>query len=132
MMTVTCIPMLLGLAVDDTIHFINHSQLEFMRTRSYAESTRRVFVSVGTALFLTSSVLILCFSAYLISAAKMFINMGYLVAAGILAALLADYFITPVLLKWAKPFGRETSEEPKKHGRVAGRPVPAMPAKGDI
>ena len=107
MMTVTCIPMLLGLAVDDTIHFINHSQLEFTRTRSYAESTRRVFFSVGTALFLTSTVLILCFSAYLISAAKVFVNMGYLVTAGILAALLADYFITPVLLNWLQPFGRE-------------------------
>lgn len=107
MMTVTCIPMLLGLAVDDTIHFINHSQLEFTRTRSYAESTRRVFVSVGAALFLTSTVLILCFSAYLLSAAKVFVNMGYLVAAGILAALLTDYFITPVLLNWVRPFGEK-------------------------
>jgi uncharacterized protein len=33
--------------------------------------------------------------------------MGYLVAASILAALLADYFITPVLLNWAQPFGKE-------------------------
>ncbi len=114
MMTVTCIPMLLGLAVDDTIHFINHSQLEFSRTGSYAESTRRVFFSVGTALFLTSTVLILCFSAYLISAAKVFVNMGYLVAAGILAALLADYFITPVLLNWVQPFGKEKAVEAKQ------------------
>jgi hypothetical protein len=108
MMTVTIIPMLLGLAVDDTIHFINHSQLEFMRTRNYRESTRRVFITVGTALFLTSLVLILNFSVYLASAAKVFINMGFLVAAGILAALAADYFVTPVLLAWLRPFGEET------------------------
>jgi len=132
MMTVTCIPMLLGLAVDDTIHFINHSQLEFMRTRSYAESTRRVFVSVGTALFLTSTVLILCFSAYLVSAAKVFVNMGYLVAAGILAALLADYFITPVLLNWARPFGREASVERKIHAPLTGTVAAALTAKADI
>ena len=43
---------------------------------------------------------------YSISAAKVFVNMGYLVAAGILAALLADDFITPVLLNWARPFGK--------------------------
>jgi hypothetical protein len=114
MMTVTCIPMLLGLAVDDTIHFINHSQLEFMRTRNYAESTRRVFFSVGTALFLTSTVLILCFSAYLISAAKVFVNMGYLVTIGILAALLADYFITPVMLNWVQPFGKEQTVDARQ------------------
>ena len=70
MMTVTCIPMLLGLAMDDTIYFIEYSPLEYMRTGSYAESKRRVFVSVGTALFLFSTLLMLCFSACLISGAN--------------------------------------------------------------
>ena len=109
MMTVTIIPMLLGLAVDDTIHFINHSQLEFTRSGSYRESTRRVFVSVGTALFLTSLVLTLNFSVYLVSYARVFIHMGVLIAAGILAALAADYFVTPVLLRLFRPFGQETT-----------------------
>lgn len=110
MMTVTIIPMLLGLAVDDSIHFLNHSQLEFSRTGSYRESIRRVFGSVGTALLLTSLVLILCFSAYAASAAKVFVNMSYLVATGILAALAADYFVTPVLLNRLRPFGPERTE----------------------
>jgi predicted RND superfamily exporter protein len=107
MMTVTIMPMLLGLAVDDTIHFINHSQLEFTRTGDYRESTRRVFITVGTALFLTSLVLVLNFSVYMASVAKVFINMGILVGAGIVAALAADYFVTPVLLYWLQPFGEE-------------------------
>ena len=108
MMTVTVIPMLLGLAVDDTIHFISHSRLEFERTGNYHESICRVFLSVGTALFLTSTVLILCFSAYLASAANVFVNMGILVSAGIAAALAADYFVVPVLLNRVRPFGEET------------------------
>jgi predicted RND superfamily exporter protein len=107
MMTVTIIPMLLGLAVDDTIHFINQCQLEFQRTRSYSESIRKVFVSVGTAMFLTSLVLALSFSAYLASVANVFVNMGILVASGVMAALVAEYFMTPVLLHLLKPFGRE-------------------------
>ena len=65
MMTVTIMPVLLGLAVDDTVHFINHAQLEFVRTGSYRGGTRRVFTAVGSALFLTSLVLIIGFSAYL-------------------------------------------------------------------
>ncbi len=103
-MTVTIMPMLLGLAVDDTIHFINHYQLEYNRTRSYRESTRRVFRTVGVALFLTSMVLCLNFSAYLGSVAKMYVHLGILVPAGILAALAADYFVTPVLLYYFRPF----------------------------
>lgn len=104
MITVTIMPMLLGLAVDDTIHFVNHYQLEYSRTGSYQESTRRVFTTVGVALFLTSMVLILSFSAYLASLAKVFVSMGVLVPAGILAALAADYFVTPVLLNYFRPF----------------------------
>jgi uncharacterized protein len=111
MMTVTIMPMLLGLAVDDTIHFINHSQLEYTRTGTYRGSTERVFVTVGTALFLTSLVLILNFSAYLFSNAKIFVNLGMLVAMGILAALAADYFMTPVLLNRFKPFGKENAAD---------------------
>ncbi|MBF0587251.1 RND family transporter [Prosthecochloris sp. N3] len=107
MMTVTIMPMLLGLSVDDTIHFINHSQLEFARTGSYRESIRRVFLSVGSALFLTSLVLILGFSAYLGAMAKVFFNMGILIGVGILTALVVDFFVTPVLLERLRPFGRE-------------------------
>ncbi len=103
-MTVTIMPMLLGLAVDDTIHFINHYQLEYSRTGSYSRSTHRVFKTVGVALFLTSMVLVLNFSTYLASLAKAYVNMGILVPAGILAALAADYFVTPVLLDWFRPF----------------------------
>ena len=64
-MTWAIMPVLLGLAVDDTVHFINHAQLEFVRKGSYRGSTRRVFTAVGSALFLTSLVLIIGFSAYL-------------------------------------------------------------------
>lgn len=103
-MTVTVMPMLLGLAVDDTIHFLSHTRLELSRTDSYREAIRRAFSGVGVALVLTSLVLILNFSVYLASTVKMFVHMGVLVALGVIAALLADLFVTPVLLDWIKPF----------------------------
>ena len=107
MMTVTIMPMLLGLAVDDTIHFINHSHLEFDRTGSYYSGIRRTFIVIGSALFATSVVLVLNFSAYLTSDAKVYSNLGLLAGSGIAAALLADFFVTPILLKKAKVFGEE-------------------------
>jgi predicted RND superfamily exporter protein len=111
MMTVTIMPMLLGLAVDDTIHFINHSHLEFNRTGRYYPSIRKTFILVGTALFATSLVLILNFSAYLTSDAKVLSNLGLLACSGIAAALLADFFMIPILLKKGKVFGEEKSLE---------------------
>lgn len=110
MITVLTIPMLLGLAVDDTIHFINQCQLGFLRTSNYRSSIRGAFISVGTAMLLSSLVLILVFSVYLSSTAKVFFHMGFLVPLGILAALITDYFITPVLLIFFKPFGEDVRE----------------------
>lgn len=112
-MTITIAPMLLGLAVDDTIHFINHCQLEHSRTRDYRESVRRAFVTVGKALFITSVVMSVCFSAYLSSSAKVFVHMAVLVVAGIVGALAADFFVTPPLLKRLHAFdpgGRKGSD----------------------
>lgn len=107
MMTVTVIPMLLGLAVDDTIHFINHCQLEFMRTGNYRESVRRTFLSTGKAMLLTSCVLSLSFMAYAFSKMVIFVHMGVLVTIGVVVAVMCDYFITPNLIVRLKAFGDE-------------------------
>ena len=109
MMTVTIVPMLLGLAVDDTIHFINHSSMEFARTGSYPESVRRTFIAVGKAIFLTSATLTLAFSPYLASDMKVFIYMGLLIGIGSITAMATDFFVTPVLLQLTRAFGREIS-----------------------
>jgi predicted RND superfamily exporter protein len=110
MMTMIIMPMLLGLAVDDTIHFINHAKLEFQRTGSYRLAVRETFVTVGKALFMTSFILVASFSVYLTSSARLFFNIGLLSVLGISSALLADYFITPILVKWTHPFGKEAEE----------------------
>ncbi|MDR1308695.1 MAG: MMPL family transporter, partial [Deltaproteobacteria bacterium] len=106
-MTVTIIPMLLGLAVDDTIHFINHSSREFMQCGNYGQAVYLTEKSVGKAIILTSVILILAFSPYLVADIRVFFHMGFLIALGILAALMADLFVTPVLLKVTWAFGPE-------------------------
>ena len=106
-MTVTIIPMILGLAVDDTIHFFNHGRLEFERTGNYRKSIIKTFGTVGVALVLTTLILTANFLTYTTSVANMFINLGVLAAAGMIAALLADFFITPILFKQFNIFGKE-------------------------
>lgn len=107
MMTACIIPMMLGMAVDDTIHFINHSKLEFDRTAHYHTAIRRTFRVVGVAILITSIITSAVFAGFMESCCLQFFNFGWLAVIGILAALAADLFITPVLVKWCKAFGKE-------------------------
>lgn len=107
MMTSTIMPMILGLAVDDTIHFINHSHLEFSRCGNYNQTIRRTFSVVGIALVLSTVIISANFFVYATSDAKQFFNLGMLSVVGMVSALLADLFITPVLVKSFKIFGKE-------------------------
>jgi predicted RND superfamily exporter protein len=105
--TVLIMPMILGLAVDDTIHFINHSKLEFLRTRNYRQSILRSIRSVGVALIYTTLVLSANFLTYMSSEVRFYFFMGILAVSGMLSALIADFFITPLLFKKFKIFGDE-------------------------
>jgi predicted RND superfamily exporter protein len=105
--TVLIMPMILGLAVDDTIHFINHSRLEFMRTRNYRESIIKSMRSVGVALIFTTLVLSGNFLSYMTSEVRFYFFLGVLAIAGMLSALLADFFVTPQLFQKFHIFGQE-------------------------
>ncbi len=107
MMTATLIPMMLGMAVDDTIHFFNHSKLEFDRKANYTFALRRTFRVVGVAIVTTSIITSAVFACFATSACTMCINFGVLAVIGILSALLADLFITPLLVKKFKVYGKE-------------------------
>ena len=104
MMTATIIPMMLGLAVDDTIHFFNHSKLEFDRTGDYDESSRRTFRVVGVAIVSTSIITSAVFGTFLTDVCLNIFNFGLLAIVGILSALAADLIITPALMKYFKVF----------------------------
>lgn len=110
MMTATIMPMILGLAVDDTIHFINYSHLEFDRKGNYKDAILRSFHNIGTPIVLTSAVICANFATYTISESLSFIHMGILSVAGIASALLADLFITPILINKFQLFGKENSK----------------------
>lgn len=107
-MTVTITPMILGLAVDDTIHFISHIHSAYRERGNYQAAIIDSLKVVGRALFLTTFILAAAFATYLFSIINMFIFLGIFIVVGITSALIADYLLTPVLIAWAKPFGRES------------------------
>lgn len=110
MMTATIIPMMLGMAVDDTIHFINHSKLEYDRCGKYPLSINRTFRVVGVAIVTTSIITSAVFGAFVTSPCAMNSHFGWLAIVGIVSALAADLFVTPVLVKRFKVFGNEKND----------------------
>ena len=107
MMTATLLPMMLGMAVDDTIHFINHSKLEYDRTLHYQSAIRRTFRVVGIAIVTTSIITSAVFASFCTSECCMCLNFGLMAIIGIFSALAADLFITPILVSKCKVFGKE-------------------------
>ncbi len=107
MMTMTIIPMMLGIAVDDTIHFINSIKYEFEKCGNYKTATLNAFATVGRSLLMTTIVLTVSFATYMLSPVKMIQDIGLLASIGLMAALVTDFLITPALMIMTKPFGTE-------------------------
>ncbi len=93
--------MTLGIVVDDTVHFLS----KYLRARrerglSPPDSVRYAFRTVGTALWVTSLVLIAGFLVLTLSAFKPNSGMGLMTAITIGLALVADFlFLPPLLMK---------------------------------
>ncbi len=104
-LTVTVAPMILGIAVDDTIHFFNHVKQHYKKSANYKIAVTEAIKTLGKAIITTSVVIALAFSVYLISSFNIMRNLGLLVVIGILSALFADLLLSPLLIILTKPFG---------------------------
>ncbi|MEM7409640.1 MAG: MMPL family transporter [Myxococcota bacterium] len=107
MMTMTIMPMLLGVAVDDTIHFINHMKVEYERSGDYDRAIRETFSTVGTNLAMTTIVLGGAFLMFTLSPISNMARIGFLACTGLFVALITDYLATPALISWSRPFGED-------------------------
>lgn len=111
MMTASLIPMILGLSVDDTIHFINHGCVSFNSCKNYTEAIKRTFRSEGVAIVMSTVIITIAFLGYLVSDATQIHNWGILAGAGMVSALLADLFLAPILFKYLNLFGKENPQK---------------------
>jgi predicted RND superfamily exporter protein len=88
-----------GIVVDDTIHFLTkylHARRE--KGLGSEEAVRYAFATVGTAMWVTSLILVAGFSVLAFSSFELNAGMGQLAAITIAFALLADYLLLPPLL----------------------------------
>ncbi len=88
----------LGLAVDDTIHFMHGFRRAYARTGDVVLSVRETLRTTGQALLFTSVVLSLGFFIYVFSDLSNLSNFGILTAFAIVMAFLADILLAPALM----------------------------------
>jgi uncharacterized protein len=93
----------LGIAVDDSIHYLARLRLEYMRSGALNAALTTTTVKTGRAIVVTSIILIAGFSSLITSAFTSTAMMGILVCSTIFAALVADLFILPALFYWLRP-----------------------------
>lgn len=106
MLTMTIMPMILGIAVDDTIHFNNHVKFNFEKTGNYKKSILVTFREIGKTMGMTTVILCSMFLVLALSILPCFSRIGFLSIIGLFGALVADYTLTPVLIYIIKPFGK--------------------------
>lgn len=88
---------ILGIAVDDTIHFFS-KYLESIRTKSFEESIDYVISHSGNAMILTTMILSFTFALFLLSDFIPNVNFAIVSVSALNMALLFDLVLLPALL----------------------------------
>jgi hypothetical protein len=88
----------IGLAVDDTIHFMHNFRRYYLETKDSEEAIRHTFFTTGKAMVITTIVLSLGFYAYLMANMVSVQNFGLLTGSVIILALLSDLLLAPALM----------------------------------
>ena len=98
----------IGIAVDDTIHFLSRYRRERGAGRSSASAARRTLLGTGRAMVYSALGLAAGFSILAFSSFRPNREFGILTAFIMVVALLADLFVTPWLVRVLNLFRRET------------------------
>ncbi len=88
----------IGLAVDDTIHFMHNFRRYFEQSGDAKQAVQETLHTAGRAMLVTSCVLSIGFFVFMFADMNNVSNFGLLTGTVILLALLADFFISPALM----------------------------------
>ncbi|MEL7339781.1 MAG: MMPL family transporter, partial [Bacteroidota bacterium] len=91
-----------GIAVDDTIHFLTRYRLERQLGNTVEDSIGKTIRGTGKAMVMTSLVLLGGFLILLASDFGGTFSVGLFTALTVVFALLSDFLLLPVLLRWVE------------------------------
>ena len=110
LMTITIAAISVGIAVDNTIHYLVRFRREFPRDRDYRAAVRRCHGSIGKAVYYTSITIVAGFSILMLSNFTPTFYFGLFTGLAMLAALAASLALLPALLLLLRPFGPGAAE----------------------
>ncbi len=96
----------LGVAVNDTIHFVTRFREELFARGDRVEAVRATLLSTGRAIIFTSILMIFGFATMMTTRFVGIFQMGVLGAVTLSAALIGDLLLLPVCLVIFKPWSR--------------------------
>ena len=107
MMTITIAAITIGIAVDNSIHYIYRFREEFDNNRNYNQTIDRCHSTVGIAILNTSITIVFGFSILVLSNFIPTIYFGFFTGVAMLLALISVLTLLPKLISTFKPFGDE-------------------------
>ena len=106
MMTITIAAITIGIAVDNSIHYIYRFKEEFNRLKDYKETLKTCHSTVGAAILNTSITIVFGFSILVLSKFIPTIYFGVFTGLAMLLAMISVLTLLPSLILVVKPFGK--------------------------
>ena len=97
--TLMTAPIIIGIAVDDTIHFITHYRLSLLKGASISEAIHATLHEVGQAIIFTTLILMSIFLFFIPVSHVGVSRFSILAVIAVFSALLADLFLLPALCR---------------------------------
>jgi hypothetical protein len=103
-MTMTIAAIVIGIGVDDTIHYVDRYQVEIAGGADGAHAAKTAHREVGKAMVYTTVIITLGFSILTLSNFMPTIYFGLLTGLAMIVALVSNLALLPVLLERLRPF----------------------------
>ena len=107
MMTITIAAITIGIAVDNSIHYIYRFREEFKKIGNYNQTLEKCHNTVGVAILNTSITIVFGFSILVLSNFIPTIYFGIFTGVAMLLAMISVLTLLPKLILIIKPFGNE-------------------------
>ena len=109
MMTITIAAITIGIAVDNSIHYIYRFKEEFNKTNNYEDTLKLCHSTVGVAILNTSITIVFGFSILVFSNFIPTIYFGVFTGIAMLLAMISVLTLLPALILITKPFSTKLS-----------------------
>jgi uncharacterized protein len=106
MMTITIAAITIGIAVDNSIHYIYRFKEEFVKNNDYNKTLKLCHSTVGVAILNTSITIVFGFSILVFSKFIPTIYFGIFTGIAMLLAMISVLTLLPSLILITKPFGK--------------------------